>query len=75
MDLLRQLCVAESSTKPTGLPPVRRLDLTQNLSFSPAHHFFNGLLTLALFMARIFTHHAHHTLTPNDLAIFAKCLD
>jgi len=44
MDLSPQLRVAESSTKPTGLPPVRLLDLGRNLSFSLAHLFFNGLL-------------------------------
>jgi len=44
MDLSPQLCVAESSTKPTGLPPVRLLDLGRNLSFSLAHLFLNGLL-------------------------------
>ncbi len=43
MAVLNQLCVAESSTKTLALPPVRRLDLAQNFSFSPAHYFFNGL--------------------------------
>ena len=44
MDLSLQLCVAESSTKVTTLPPVRRLDLGRNLSFSLLPYFFNGLL-------------------------------
>ncbi len=54
MAVLNQLCVAESSTKAWALlpsfamasvgMPVRRLDLAQNLSFSPAQYFFNGLL-------------------------------
>ncbi len=32
--------------EPAGLPPVRRLDLGRNLSFSLARLFFTGLLRL-----------------------------
>jgi len=46
MDLSPQLCVAESSTKVPTLPPVRRLDLGRNLSFSLLPYFFNGLLAV-----------------------------
>jgi len=42
-DLLRQLCVAEPRNTP-GIPAVRRLDLTKNLSLSLAEHFHHGLL-------------------------------
>ena len=51
MDLLSQLCVAESSTKTKSLIPpfakasdgwpVRRLDLTQDRSVSLPQYFFN----------------------------------
>jgi hypothetical protein len=45
MDLSTQLYVAQSSTKVPTLPPVRRLDLGRDLSFSLLPYFLNGLLT------------------------------
>ena len=51
MDLSPQLGVAESSTTPTGLPPVRLVDLGRNLSFLLAHLFFNGLVVSAQLLA------------------------
>jgi hypothetical protein len=42
-DLFRQAFVAEPRNTP-GMPAVRRLDLTKNLSVSLAEHFHHGLL-------------------------------
>ncbi len=42
-DLFRQLCVAKSA-KYSSMPVVLRLDLTKNLSPSPAADFHHGLL-------------------------------
>jgi len=42
-DLFRHLCVAQPRHT-RGIPPVRRLDLTKNLSTSLAEHFLHGLL-------------------------------
>jgi len=46
MDFSPQLGVAESSTKPTGVPPVRLLDLARNPSLSRRRLFYNELLVL-----------------------------